>query len=352
MRKIIRAVLCITLCLSFTFGTSAIGPQGIGENFTSFFESVKRFFSILAGDIADFFEGGYTNVDIDNFTMDGFDMPGLDSGFVPQGLCYNKTYGVYLISGYTDSGNSRIYVVNENTSAAKEIVLKDFNAHAGGIASLGDNVWISSGGNAEKGGYLYHFDIHTIINASDGAEIEYDGKYQTVVKGSFLGCSEDMIWVGEFYTSGGGYDVNPAHTLGKNHAWACGYIIGEESLELVAMMSVPDEVQGIAVLPDNSVAFSISYGRYNDSTLEIFPPYTLLEHSTVTVDGKEIPLYNCQKPDRTAKIEMPTLMQGIEYTDGDLCVIYESGAQKYSLAKQVITTSQIIDIDALLQELN
>jgi hypothetical protein len=98
--------------------------------------------------------------------------------------------------------------------------------------------------------------------------------------------------------------------------------------------------------------FSISYGRYNDSTLEVFPDYTSLEASSVDVDGKEIPLYNCKKADRIAKIEMPALMQGIEYMDGEICVIYESGAQKYAQAKQVIKTAQIIDFDALIKEIN
>lgn len=322
------------------------------HSFTSFFDGIVRFFSILIGDISDFFEGGYTKVDIDSFTSDGFDMPGLDSGFVPQGLCYNETLGVYFISGYTDGGNSRIYTVSKADGSAKEIILKDFTAHAGGIASHGNDVWVSSGGSAEKGGYLYHFDAQALINADSGTEIKYDSRYQTIVKGSFLGCSDDMVWVGEFYTSGGGYEVNPDHAIGKNHSWACGYRIGEDSLELTAIMSVPDEVQGITVLPDNSVVFSISYGRYNDSTLEVFPAYTSLEASSVDVDGKKIPLYSCKKADRIAKIEMPALMQGIEYTDGDICVIYESGAQKYAQAKQVIKTAQIIDFDALLKEIN
>lgn len=352
MKVLIRTVLCIVLCLSLTFGTSAISEQGIGDTFTSIFDSVVRFFSILIGDISDFFEGGYTKIDMSSFTTDGFDMPGLDSGFVPQGLCYNEKHGVYLVSGYTDSGNSRIYVINKTTGEQKEIILKDFTSHAGGIASHGDSVWVSSGGNAEKGGYLYRFDMQAIFSADNSDELGYDSKFQTIVKGSFLGCSDDMIWVGEFYTPDGGYEVNPSHALGKNHAWACGYRIGEESLELTAILSVPDEVQGITVMPDNSVAFSISYGRYNDSKLEIFPSYTDLETTTVNVDGKDIPLYNCRKADRVAKIEMPALMQGIEYVNGDVCVIYESGAQKYSQAKQVIRTAQIIDYDALLNKIS
>ncbi len=351
MKKVIRTILCITLCLSMTFGTSAINGQSISDSFTSFFDSVVRFFSIIIGDISDFFEGGYTKVDMSSFTSDGFDMPGLDSGFVPQGLCYNEKHGVYLISGYTDDSNSRIYIVNKSDHQTKEIILKDFTAHAGGIASHGDTVWVSSGGNAEKGGYLYRFDMQAINNTPNSAELEYDSKFQTIVKGSFLGCSDDMIWVGEFYTNGGDYEVNPSHALGKNHSWACGYKIGEDSLELTALMSVPDEVQGITVLPDNSVIFSISYGRYNDSKLELFPAYTDLESTTVNVDGNELPLYNCKKADRIAKIEMPALMQGIEYTDGELCVIYESGAQKYSQAKQVLKTAQIIDYDALSKEI-
>ena len=352
MKKITRFIICAVLCLSLAFSSSAASTQGIADSFTSFFDSVVRFFSILIGDISDLFEGGYTKVDTDAFTSDGFEMPGLDSGFVPQGLCYNDSLGVYFISGYTDNGNSRIYAVDKATGETTEIILKDFTAHAGGIASHGNNVWIASGGNAEKGGYLYHFDAKALVNADSGDEIAYDSKYQTIVKGSFLGCSEDMIWVGEFYTSGGDYEVNPAHALGKNHAWACGYKIGEDSLELTAIMSVPDEVQGMTVLPDNSVVFSTSYGRYNDSALEIFPDYTKLDCTQVDIDGKEIPLYNCKKADRNAKIEMPALMQGIEYTGGEICVIYESGARKYSQAKQVIKTAQIIDFDALIKEIS
>lgn len=352
MKKIISIILCITLCFSSAFGTSAISPQGVAESFTSFFDSVVRFFSIIIGDISDFFEGGYTKVDMDAFTAEGFDMPGLDSGFVPQGLCYNEAHSVYLISGYTDSGNSRIYAVNSTTNETKEIILKDYTAHAGGIASHGDDIWVSSGGGAEKGGHLYHLDMNAVMLAESGAELEFDSKMQVPVKGSFLGCSGDMIWVGEFYTDGGGYEVNPSHALGKNNSWACGYKITGGSPELVAVMSIPDEVQGITVLPDDTVLFSVSYGRYNDSALHIYPSYTELDSTTVTVDGKEVRLYNCEKSERTAKIEMPCLMQGIEYTDGELCVIYESGAEKYSQAKQVITTAQIIDFDALMQEIN
>ncbi|MBQ8027039.1 MAG: hypothetical protein IJ261_02860, partial [Clostridia bacterium] len=190
MKRLTKAVICITLCLSLAFGASAASSQGIGDTFSSFFDSIVRFFSILIGDISDLFEGGYTRLDIEDYTKLGFDIPGLDSGFVPQGLCFSEELGMFLISGYTDDGNSRIYAVNAETSEVKEIILKDFTAHAGGIATSGKDIWVASGGSAEKGGYLYHLSTDLISNAQSSAEIEFDNKTQVPVKGSFLGCSE------------------------------------------------------------------------------------------------------------------------------------------------------------------
>lgn len=351
MKKLTKIIISIILAMSLTFSASAVSPQGIGDTFTSFFDGIVRFFSILIGDISDLFEGGYSRIDIDTCTQQGFDMPGLDSGFVPQGLCHSDELKAYLISGYTDDGNSRIYAVDAETNAAKEIILKDFTAHAGGISANGKHIWIASGGNAEKGGYLYHLSTDDIIKAESGEELAYDSKTQAPVKGSFLGCSDDMIWVGEFYTSGGGYEVDSNHAYGKNHSWACGYSVDSEgNVKLEAVISVPDEVQGMTVLPDNTVVFSTSYGRYNDSALQIYAPYTEWSNSTVNIDGEEIPFYGCDKNDRLAKIEMPTLMQGIEIVDERLCVIYESGAEKYSNAKEVIKHVQIIEIDEVLNQ--
>lgn len=352
MKKITKSLICIVLCFSLSFGASAAEPAGISDSFTSFFDSVVRFFSIIIGEISDLFEGGYTRIDIDNYTSQGFDMPGLDSGFVPQGLCYSEELGAYLISGYTDGGNSRIYTVDEKTNEVKEIILKDYTAHAGGIASNDNDIWVCSGGNAENGGKLYHFTTDAIAQAESGDEIAFDSKTQLCVKGSFLGCGGDMIWVGEFYTDGGDYEINPDHTYGKNHAWACGYKVNSDgSVGLEAVISVPDEVQGMSVLSDNTVVFSTSYGRYNDSALQIYVPYTKWEKSTVTVEGKEVDFYACAKKDRTAKIEMPTLMQGIECKGDKLYSIFESGATKYSNAKKVITNAYVVDINTVIENL-
>ncbi len=349
MKKLIRAVICIVLSLSLAFSASAAGVQGIGDTFTSFFDSIVRFFSILIGDISDLFEGGYTKLDIDDYSRFGFDVPGLDSGFVPQGLCYSDELEMFLISGYTDDGNSRIYAVDTETNKVKEIILKDFTAHAGGISASGKHIWVASGGSAEKGGYLYHLSTDAITNVQNGDELEFDNKTQVPVKGSFLGCSDGMIWVGEFYTKGGGYEVSPDHAYGKNHSWACGYSINNDGkLKLESVISVPDEVQGMSVLSDNTVVFSTSYGRYNDSALQIYSPYTEWSKSTVNINGEVIPFYGCDKKDRTAKIEMPTLMQAVEYVDEKLYVIYESGAHKYSNAKEIITRAQVIDIDEII----
>ena len=45
---------------------------------------------------------------------------------------------------------------------------------------------------------------------------------------------------------------------------------------------------------------------------------------------------------------MPTLMEGIDYHDGKLYIVYESGAKEYSDAKEINKNVWELDIDSII----
>jgi hypothetical protein len=92
--------------------------------------------------------------------------PGLNDGFVCQGICVSEENGVILVSGYmADKSNSRIYVTDfESNSYYVELTRegKKYTGHAGGIALTGDTVYISNGSK------LYVFSLSDVLSAKNG----------------------------------------------------------------------------------------------------------------------------------------------------------------------------------------
>ena len=68
-----------------------------------------------------------------------FNIPGLDTAFVPQGFTNIDGTDKYLISGYmSDNSPSKFFVVDNDGNVEKSFTLKnkgvDYIGHAGGIA--------------------------------------------------------------------------------------------------------------------------------------------------------------------------------------------------------------------------
>ena len=77
--------------------------------------------------------------------------PGLNDGFVCQGIAVSEANEVILVCGYMkDKSNSRIYVTDfESNSYYVELTREGekYTGHAGGLAITGDTVYIA---NAKK----------------------------------------------------------------------------------------------------------------------------------------------------------------------------------------------------------
>ena len=298
---------------------------------------------------------GYDKIDVKSYSTDAFAVPGLQDDFVPQGLCYVEDLSLYAVSGYVKGDNSRIYLVNDKTGEAKKLILKDFDLHAGGIASYKDSVFVSAGGNENEGGHIYHISTDILRKAKDGDTVSFDGKFKVPTRASALYASDDMLFVAEFYEKRD-YPSNKEHHQKGNKAWACGYKLplnaDYESGELLTpdvVLSIPDKVQGLSVTDSGKVVFSTSYGRKNDSVLYIFAPYEEWDSTTVKIGEREVPLYISTKETRLLKTTIPTLSEGIDFHDGRLYILFESGAEIYADAKEIIEHVWETDVEKLLQ---
>ena len=362
MKKILSVLLCLVMMFSIIpLSVSANDMKSttqmtISGGITDIFYTVKNIFDSVLG-----FLGGDKRVDVEGFTEMPFEVPGLEDDFIPQGICYVEELGMFAISGYMpddENGNerySRIYVVNPDTNESKMFIINKFTGHAGGIASNGKDIWVSSGGSTTSNGKIYHFTTDMFMGES-GSTVKYDGYFSVPVKGSVLYCDGNKLWVSEFYNNDKDSNkVNKEHHKGSNHAWSCGYNLpldvdysAKETKAPDVILSIPDKVQGMAINDDGNVIFSTSYGRRNDSKLYVFEPYTEWDKEIVSVFSTDVPLYIAKKKNRITRFKMPTLMEGLDYNNGKLYVIFESGANEYSDAKEINKDIWEMDIDKII----
>ncbi len=331
--------------------------KDLAEIFDGLFKKIKKAVLIIVGNISILFDRDYSKVKASDYSSDAFEIPGLDEGFVPQGICYVEALDSYAISGYIKGESSRIYLIAADSSEVKELVLKDFTKHAGGIAAEGNDVWVCAGGSEKEGGFVYHLTVEAMELACDGEEIEFDGSFQTQVRASALCCDGNMLYVAEFYEKDD-YPVNDGHNYADNKAWAVGYELTDEGFtydgkqaQPDVILSIPEKVQGMAVTDEGNIIFSTSYGRFYDSTLHIYEPVSTWTKDEVNYNGEAVSLYAADAGSLVSKVRMPTLMEGIDFEGGRLYVVFESGAQAYSDAKEVISNVREVDVLSLIEKL-
>lgn len=280
------------------------------------------------------------------------DIPKTEDGYVPQGFCFSEALNAYIVSYYHSEKASILALIdacdtnNVKTLHLAESTEKAFTGHAGGLADSQKYLYISD----SRG--VYALSLERIACAEDGAQLVFDGNIalDPDTKCSFLNSDGKYLYAGEFYTfePDGAYDTDKSHHIMMNmneasfsrcnvydlseaDAWIDG---GGEYPTLKFSLALPNRVQGISRLSDGSFVLSTSYGRKNNSFLLTFSDVTKSEPALYCdFDGESVPLYLLSKKDRTDKIKLPPLLEGIDIKDGRVTGIFESGAKKYSNAK-------------------
>lgn len=273
--------------------------------------------------------------------------PGLNDGFVCQGVCASEESGKILVCGYMDDkSNSRIYVVDIETNEYYHVRLeregKKYTGHAGGIATSGNNVYISNGSK------LYVASLSDILAADNGGIVDIGSGVPVNNAASYVYCDENYIYVGEFHHTADDYEKehNYDSAEGMHHAIISRYshadILGYDGENDPApnkIYSVRGKVQGACFTPDGKVVLSTSYGRFNSSTIYVYNEADA-RNSGETLNGA--PVYVLETA--VNEITAPAMSEDMDYYNGKVITLSEVASNKYFYGK-LFFANDIVGLD-------
>ena len=252
--------------------------------------------------------------------------PGLNDGFVCQGITISEKNGVVLVSGYMkDHSASRIYITTLDNDS-RYITLKqgetEFTGHAGGIAATESTVYIASG---EK---IYTLSLDEVLSAKNADKLDVGEGVAVNNSASFVYTDDTYLYVGEFH-DGGKYNIegHENETAEGTHYAICSQYLLNDITTPVKIYSIRNKVQGICFTPDGKVVMSTSYGLASSG-------YYVYKLSSATDSGKTMdgaPIYYLDKLER--EITGPAMAEGLDYYDGKVITLTESASNKYIFGK-------------------
>ncbi|CAH1209850.1 hypothetical protein PAECIP111891_03423 [Paenibacillus allorhizoplanae] len=293
-------------------------------------------------------------------------IPGLAEDFVPQGMAYDKDEDWIIITSYMeDKRPSTLSIIDAQTDQLiKYVNLYDgsvpYNGHAGGVAVSKDHVWIASGST------IYQLSKADLINAPDKGGVSFENKFATVTNASFTNYAEGVLWVGEYYYPPT-YTTASSHTMltrdnTYQYAWVAGYRLDSQTDVLPTgrndgtntvipdlILSIPDKIQGMAMLHD-SIMLSQSYSRSRDSNLLKYnkPDFNGTADTTVKVNAVGVPVWYMDSHAKAAgnnDMLVPPMLENMIERNEKLYLLFESGANEYrDTANYTLDRLQMVDL--------
>jgi len=268
--------------------------------------------------------------------------PGLNDGFVCQGIAAADAEDLILVSGYMkDDQPSRIYVTsldNESRYVSLNCSGEAFTGHAGGIAVSGDTVYVASGSK------IYSFPLSDVLEAENGDSVNIGSGVKVNNKASFLYSDDEYLYVGSFIDKN--TEKDEAHifeTAEGTHSAICSvYPTGDLSAP-VKIYSIRDKVQGICFTPDGTVVLSTSYGLASSG-------YYFYDLDEAVDSGKKLdgaPVYYLEQTVR--ELSGPAMAEGLDWYRGKMITLTESASDKYIYGKLFFADDIVsLDLDLLL----
>lgn len=270
-----------------------------------------------------------------------FNIPGLDTKFVPQGLDYNISTKKYVVSGYmSNEDSSRFYIVDKQTNKTDKYFTltvngEDYKGHAGGIVINGDYAWTCGDG------YVYRFNFTDALNSENKSKIPVIDYFKTNNGADFLYIYNNRLIVGEFYKKGK-YETPQSHWLNTdsgetNKALAFAYLIDlSNTYGLRAAIpdfgiSLPNQVQGICQNKDNKIILSTSFSLPSSKILRYKNVFSSSPSKTLIVDNLELPVYVLCNKNLEVTIDAPCMSEEIVLVDDKVVVLFENKCAKYRL---------------------
>lgn len=271
-----------------------------------------------------------------------FRIPGLFTGYTPQGFDYLENEQKYLLAGYDKKDHTPIvYIVDESTKDnvknAKRVEFFDkdgnkFESHAGGICHYGDYFYMTN----ECG-----IDIFRLSDVLDGdGRAEKIGRINTEnieLRASCCNVYDGFLYVGEFYIEKD-YETPESHRIGENTALMAVYRLGNDgnvvSENPVAIYSIRGQVQGMAMLENGNIVLSTSYGlaKSRICIYDMSKVY-IQENEKIEINGVKSNFYILDESVKQEEIKAPPMAEEIVIKDGKLLILTESASMKYLFGK-------------------
>ncbi|MFP4629992.1 MAG: hypothetical protein ACLFMQ_04610 [Desulfohalobiaceae bacterium] len=297
-------------------------------------------------------------------------IPGLLQGAVPQGKAYIPEADLLVISSYMSQELPGVLTFVSLQDFELKKVLWLYNqdgsmhqGHLGGLARTREHLWIASDRT------VYRVPLQQVLAAEAEDMLFLGPGWSTEVRASFATASQSVLYVGEFRTSGKRYATKPSHAYstaggGRNQALMAAFPLDSDTDDIqdhklisgtaypAYFISIPDRVQG-AAFAGNHIILSQSYGRRNSSSLSVYrAPFAETSEDVFEFEnGLQIPVWHLDSSRHVRTVKAPPMSEGIARVNGQLAVLFESGAGKFSrFASLPLDRVQLVDLELLLRE--
>lgn len=263
--------------------------------------------------------------------------PGLNDGFVHQGICVDEASGKIVLSGYmADHSASRLYVTDTNNNSYYVSINKDgkaFTGHFGGVTISGETVYIATDDA------MHLVSRNELLTAKNGDTLSVFKTIPTNNQASYIYSDDTYLYIGEFHDGGQYITEHPYETPdGLYHAIITRYNLNDLT-KPDKIYSVRDKVQGIC-FANGKIVLSTSYGLA-DSVYYIYNEADCIK-SEHTLDGA--PVYYINNLEK--EFNGPAMAEGLDYYNGKVITMSESASNKYIFGK-FFFANKIITLDVL-----
>ena len=263
--------------------------------------------------------------------------PGLNDGFVHQGICVDDESGRIVISGYmADHTASRLYVTDVDDNSYYVSINKDneaFTGHFGGVAISGDTVYIATDDA------MHLVSREELLNAENGDTLNVQKSIPTNNQASYIYTDDNYLYIGEFHDGNQYVTEHPYDTPdGLYHAIITRYKL-EDLTKPDKIYSVRNKVQGV-LFAEGKIVLSTSYGLA-DSVYYIYNEADCVK-SEHTLDGAPVYYVNNLEKEFTG----PAMAEGLDLYNGKAITMSESASDKYIFGK-FFFANKIITLDVL-----